>query len=126
MNNEEITRELEKLKFQVRTIGETIDTRKHPVESLILSLDWDEGEIDLAHDIFEKYDNKLEEGESVKWNEFEHELKDALKIHYQTVKSIVLAFYDNDQWTSVCYGYAMSFEPTTPVEFHRITRKLGD
>ena len=122
MNIGEIARELEKLKYQVRTIGETIDYRAHPVEALILSLDWGEGDIDRAHDIFEKYDNKLEANEAVNWHEFEHELGDAFGIGYQTVKSIVLAFYDNHQWTNVCYGYAMSFEPTTPIEFHRITR----
>lgn len=122
MNIGEIARELEKLKYQVRTIGETIDYRAHPVEALILSLDWGEGDIDRAHDIFEKYDNKLEANEAVNWHEFEHELEDAFGIGYQTVKSIVLAFYDNHQWTNVCYGYAMSFEPTTPIEFHRITR----
>lgn len=122
MNIEEIARELEKLKYQVRTIGETIDYRAHPVEALILSLDWGEGDIDRAHDIFEKYDNKLEANEEVNWGKFEHELRSAFDIGYQTVKSIVLAFYDNHQWTKVCYGYAMSFEPTTPIEFHRITR----
>ena len=118
MNIEEISRELEKLKYQVRTLGETINYRAHPVEALILSLDWGEGDIDRAHDIFEKYDNRLEAGEAVNWHDFEHELR----IGYQTVKSIVLAFYENHQWTNVCHGYAMSFEPTTPVEFHRITR----
>ncbi|MFQ2558598.1 hypothetical protein ACK3Z7_04205 [Aeromonas caviae] len=126
MNIEEIAEELKKLKYQVRTLGETIDYRTHPVEALILSLDWGEGDIDRAHDIFEKYDNKLEAGEVVNWHEFEHELRDAFGIGYQTVKSIVLAFYANHQWTNVCYGYAMSFEPTTPVEFHRITRGEGN
>jgi hypothetical protein len=122
MNIEELAKELEKLKYQVRTLGETINYRAHPVEALILSLDWGEGDIDRAHDIFEKYDNKLEAGEVVNWQEFEHELRDAFGIGYQTVKTIILAFYENRQWTNVCYGYAMSFEPTTPVEFHRITR----
>lgn len=123
MNINEILKDIEKLKYQVSVLGETISHQTHPVEALIFSMNWGVGDIDRAHDIFEKYDKKLEEGESINWNEFETELKDEFSIGYQTVKSIVLAFYDNHQWTDVCHGYAMSFEPTTPVEFHRITRR---
>lgn len=122
MNLEELTAELDKLKYQVRTLAETIDYQAHPVEALILSMDWNEGDIDRAHDIFEKYDNKLHAGEPINWHEFEMELKNEFDIGYQTVKSIILAFFKNHQWTEVCYGYAMSFEPTTPIEFHQITR----
>lgn len=122
MNIEELAAETRKLKYQIKTIAYTIDYERYPVESLILEMDWDENQISEAHDIFEKYDNKLREGEEVKWMEFEMELRDHFQIGYQTVKSIVLAFYRNDQWVDVCKGYAMSFEPTTPVEFHQITR----
>lgn len=122
MNLEQIAEEITKLKYQVRVLGETIDYQAHPVEALILSMDWSEGDIDRAHDIFEKYDNKLQEKEPVIWAEFEKELRNEFNIGYQTVKSIVLAFYKNHQWTNVCYEYAMSLEPTTPVEFHQITR----
>jgi len=122
MNIEELAAEIRKLKYQIKTIAYTIDYERYPVESLILEMDWDENQISEAHDIFEKYDNKLREGEEVNWVEFEMELRDHFQIGYQTVKSIVLAFYRNDQWVDVCKGYAMSFEPTTPVEFHQITR----
>lgn len=122
MSIEELAEELQKLKYQVRVLGETVDYDAHPVESLVLSMDWGEGDIDRAHDIFEKYDNKLEAKEPVNWAEFEMELRTEFNIGYQTVKLIVLAFFKNHQWTNVCYGYAMSFEPTTPVEFHQITR----
>lgn len=122
MSIDELAEELQKLKYQVRVLGETVDYDAHPVESLILSMDWGEGDIDRAHDIFEKYDNKLEAKEPVNWTEFEMELRTEYDTGYQTVKHIVLAFFKNHQWTNVCYGYAMSFEPTTPVEFHQITR----
>lgn len=122
MNFEEIAKEIKKLKYQVRTLAYTVDYARFPVESLILEMDWDENQINFAHDIFEKYDRKLDAGEDVKWIEFEMELKDKFNIGYQTVKSIVLAFYQNNQWVNVCKGYAFSFEPTTPIEFHRITR----
>ncbi|SMF08690.1 MULTISPECIES: hypothetical protein [Pseudomonas] len=123
MNLEELTESLEKLKYQVHILGNTIDYQSYPVESLILSMDWGEQDINRAHDIFEKYDDKLIAKEKVNWGEFESELKTEFNIHYQTVKSIILAFYKNHQWTNVCYGYAMSFEPSTPIEFHQITRR---
>jgi len=122
MNIEQLAEELSKLKYKVRTIGNTIDYQAYPIEALILEMDWGEGDIDRAHDIFEEYDNKLEAKEEVSWNKFEMKLRNEFDIGYQTVKSIVIAFYKNHQWTNVCYGYAMSFEPTTPVEFHQITR----
>jgi len=123
MNLEELVASVEKLKYHVQILGDTIDYQSHPVESLILSMDWGDGDINRAHDIFEKYDDKLAAKENVEWGEFENELKSEFNIGYQTVKSIILAFYKNHQWTNVCYGYAMSFEPYTPVEFHQITRK---
>ena len=122
MNLNEISKEIEKLKYHIRILGESIDYHNHPVESLILSMDWDEKDINRAHDIFEKYDEKINSDEEVEWYDFENELKDEFIIGYQTVKQIVLAFYNNHQWTDVCYQYAMSFEPNTPVEFHQITR----
>lgn len=123
MNIDELAESLEKLKYHVHILGNTIDYQAYPIESLILSMDWGERDIDRAHDIFEKYDNKLISKENIHWGEFEGELKDEFNISYQTVKSIVIAFFKNHQWTNVCYEYAMSFEPTTPVEFHQITRR---
>lgn len=122
MTLEELAKEVEKLKYQVRTLAETVDYTSHPIEALILAMDWDEGDIERAHDIFERYDDKLQNGEPVDWHAFEAELKEEFAIGYQTVKSIIISFYQNHQWTDVCYHYAMSFEPTTPIEFHHITR----
>lgn len=122
MNIDDVSKDIMKMKYHIRLLGEAIDYKQHPVEALILSMDWDESQIDRAHDIFEEYDNKINNKETINWYEFEHALRDEFGIGYQTVKSIILAFYNNHQWTAVCKGYAMSFEPTTPVEFHSITR----
>lgn len=122
MNLEEITNEVNKLKYHIKILSETVDFQQYPVESLILSMNWDEQDINDAHDIFERYDEKIQNKEEINWREFEMELRNHFGIGYQTVKSIILAFYRNHQWTQVCYGYAMSFEPKTPVEFHSITR----
>ncbi len=123
MNIDDVLADLEKVKYQMRVLGQVIDYDAHPVEALIFSMNWSEGDVARAHDIFEKYDEKIEGGDKINWHEFEHELRDEFNIGYQAVKSIVLAFYKNHQWTEVCHGYAMSFEPTTPVEFHQITRR---
>lgn len=122
MNIDDLSKDIMKMKYHIRLLGEAIDYKQHPVEALILSMDWDESQIDRAHDIFEEYDNKINNKEPINWHEFEHALRDEFGIGYQTVKSIILAFYNNHQWTGVCKGYAMSFEPATPVEFHSITR----
>jgi hypothetical protein len=86
-------------------------------------MNWDDAQLNKAHDVFQVYHEKLENGEEVNWTEFEIALRDEFGIGYQTVKSIVLAFFNNHQWVDVCHGYAMSFEPTTPIEFHSITRR---
>lgn len=122
MNIETLQGELERLKYHVRILGETIDSQQYPVESLILSMNWNEQDLNDAHDIFERYDEKINNGEEINWKEFEMELRNHFGIGYQTVKMIILAFYRNHQWTQVCHGYAMSFEPMAPVEFHSITR----
>jgi len=38
-------------------------------------MDWGEEDIDRAHDVFEKYGDRLEAGEPVDWREFELELE---------------------------------------------------
>jgi hypothetical protein len=114
-----IERELEKIKFHIRLIGETIDHRSYPIPFLVIEMDWDDKDLDTAHDIFEKYDNKLEREEKVNWQEFETELRKTFGIGNQIVKSIVLAFYRNHQWTRVCAGYAKAHEC---IEFHEIIR----
>jgi len=123
MNIDDIIEKINKLEYQVSTLSECIDSDRYPVQSLILSMSWNNDQLNKAHDIFQVYDEKLEIKEEINWTEFEGRLKDEFSIGYQTVKSIVLAFYNNHQWVDVCYGYAMSFEPTTPIEFHSITRR---
>jgi hypothetical protein len=111
--------ELDKIKFHIQMLGESIDSQEYPIASLVISMDWDGDDLNRAHDVFEKYDNMLEAKEEVNWTAFEKELKDTFNIGYQTVKSIILAFYRNHQWTEVCTLYAMSH---MCVEFHEIAR----
>ncbi|EGQ8265108.1 hypothetical protein DC919_RS16120 [Vibrio parahaemolyticus] len=123
MTLEELSAVVEKLQYHVSILSDCVDYERYPVERLILSMNWDDAQLNRAHDIFQKYDELLTNEEDVNWMAFEHELRDEFNIGYQTVKHIVLAFFNNHQWVEVCHGYAMSFEPTTPVEFHQITRR---
>ncbi|WP_064528478.1 hypothetical protein [Escherichia sp. B1147] len=120
MNLTEISKEIEKLKYHINILGDIINYHNHPVESLTISMDWDEKNINHTHDIFEKYDEKLSNNERLNWYDFENDLKNELDIEYQMVKQVILAFYKNHQWTDVCYQYALSFGPNIPAEFHQI------
>ncbi|RZM89780.1 MULTISPECIES: hypothetical protein [unclassified Escherichia] len=122
MNLTEISKEIEKIKYHISILGDIIDYHNHPVESLTISMDWNERNINRTHDIFEKYDEKLSNNEKLKWYEFENDLKDELDIEYQMVKQVILAFYKNHQWRDVCYQYALSFGPNIPAEFYQIIR----
>lgn len=111
--------DIEKIKYHIKMIAESIDSREHPIASLVISMDWDGDDLNRAHDVFEKYDNMLENKDEVNWTQFEMELKETFGIGYQTVKSIILAFYRNHQWTEVCKLYAYSH---MCAEFHEIKR----
>jgi hypothetical protein len=123
MTNEEISEALEKLRYQVSLLGETIDHKVHPVEALVLGMDWARGDLEKAHDIFEKWDKRLAKGEAIKSYEFEADFSNDLGISYQGLKSVVLAFYRNGQWTDVCEAYVDSFGKSPAIEYHTIMRR---
>lgn len=60
MNNQELAEKIKKLQYQVQTLAHCIDYERYPVESLVLSMNWDDSQLNRAHDIFQKYDEKLE------------------------------------------------------------------
>lgn len=93
--SENIQKQIEKLHYHIRLLAETIDYREHPIPALVIQMDWNDNDLNRAHDIFEEYDVKLEAGEDVNWKEFKMKLRDEFSIGYQTVKSIVIAFHAN-------------------------------
>ena len=123
MTEAEIIQAIEKLRYHVGLLGEAIDYDKHPVEALILGNNWGPKDINQAHDIFEGWDNRLENGDEMDRNTFEHEFSDKLGVTYQGLKSIILAFYKNDQWTNVCEAYVDSFGGSPAVEYSVIQRR---
>ena len=114
-----IEEQLEKLLFQMKLVGESLDSRVHPIPALVISMNWSATDLDKAHDIFEKFDRILESGKKPNWGEFEQDFKEQFEIGYQSLKTVVLAFHRNFQWTQVCETYAKTYEC---MEFHEITR----
>ena len=123
MTMAEMAEIIEKLAYHVSLLGETIDYEKHPVEALILSMNWGRADIDKAHDIFEQWDKRLEQGGAMSTSKFESDFNRELGISYQGLKSIILAFYRNHQWTNVCEAYVDAFGTSPAVEYHSIMRR---
>lgn len=118
----EIEKQIEKIKFQLKSISDTLDFKKYPIEYLVINLNWDENDLKIANDIFEEYDNKLQASEDINWTEFELKIRNQFEISYQTVKIIILAFYGNHQWVDVCKGYADCHDVS---EFREINRSMN-
>lgn len=47
----------------------------------------------------------------------------SLAINYQTLKSVILAFYRNGQWTKICEAYVDSFGDAPSLEYDGIMRR---
>lgn len=120
MTNEELTSAVEKLQYQVSILKETINFDDFPVEYLILSKGWSREDLNRAHDIFEKWDTRLRNGEKMSFSEFERDFSDELGVNYQGVKSVIRAFYRNGQWTEVCEAFVDDMGPHPSVEYHFI------
>lgn len=123
MTNEELAAAIEKLQYQISVIADTIDYDTNPVELLILSMNWDRKELNKAHDIFEKWDKILNEGGAVNQHQFESDFDRELGVSYQGVKSVVRAFYRNDQWTDVIEAFVDGMGPHPSVEYLSIKRR---
>lgn len=123
MTPEDVEKTLERLQYHIETLARTIDFENHPVEALIVQMNWDKSDIDTAHDIFERWDRKLDFGDSMNQTAFEKDFQDELGVGYQRLKFVVNAFHKNGQWTNVCQAYVATFGNQAPVEFHSILRR---
>ncbi len=112
----EIIASIEKLKYHVKILGEAINYLEHPLESLIISMDWDEETLNKVHDTFEKYDELLQNNSEVSWSTFKNEIESKFGISYQSLKSVISAFYRNGMWTQVCVQYSKN-QPSAELDF---------
>jgi len=116
---EDLQSQINKLKYQMGLVGESLDSREHPISTLVITMDWGDKELDRAHDIFEKFEGIIKSQKEPNWHEFENDFYEQLRIGHQTLKMVVLAFHRNYQWIHVCEVYAKAKECS---EFHEITR----
>lgn len=110
----------EKIKYHIQLLAEALDARESPIASLVILNDWSASDLDSAHDIFEQFDQKLEQKEVVNWYSFEREFQERFGLSYQGLKSVVLAFFRNDQWVAVCKAYASEHQC---VEFSEVVSR---
>jgi hypothetical protein len=114
---------IKKLQYQVSILGQTIDDKKYPLQSLIIEKDWSEEDVDIVDDIFDEWDKRLQKNENFSSGEFEKNFSDRLNVTYQGLKSIILAFYKNDQWINVCEAYVDSFGDSASAEYNSIRNR---
>lgn len=119
-NIEAVIARLEKLEFHVKLLAESLNHTENPTALLVVDFNWSSQDLDSAHDIFEMFDNKIHESEKINWQDLEKEFSEKLNISCQELKSVVLAFYRNGQWTEVCHAYASSFGNSVPLELKSI------
>ena len=116
--------QLEKMQFHIKLLRETIDYEKYPISSLVIDLNWSSNDLNIAYDIFEKFENKIKHAEkSLTHIDMQVEFEERLNINYQDLKLVVLSFFYNNQFTEVCVEYAQSFGKLIPIEVKCILEK---
>ncbi|EFV81057.1 MULTISPECIES: hypothetical protein [Neisseria] len=113
--------EIAKIKFHISMLNSYQNYSNNPIGSLVIEFDWSEEDLDKAHDIFEKYDKKILEGrlDGNLHSLMEKDFNEDLNLGYQEVKSVVLAFFRESRWVTVCVEFVKSYG-YEPVEFSEI------
>lgn len=123
---QELADAIEKLRFQLGLVSQTIDYKSYPIERLVLEMDWSDEDLSRVNDIFSKWDMKISQGEEMRSFDFEYDFQDQMGIGYQSLKGVVNAFYRNDQWVTVCEAFVDSMGPSPSVEYLSIARRERD
>lgn len=120
--------EIKKLKYHISMLNTFEVYESNPIGSLVVSFDWSEKDLEKAHDIFEKYDNKLSQEKKIDglYSLIEHDFQVEFGINYQRVKAIVLAFFRNNQWINVCIEFVKSQGDMYPIEFSEIVSYIKE
>lgn len=116
---DDLQEQVEKLRYHVKSLAALLDNEVHPIESLVVSMDWSEKDLEDAQAIFEKHAETLEQHGRIDAGRLEVDLTERFSIHYQTVKQIILAFWRSSDFVDVCRAFA---EYYTCSEFGPILR----
>ena len=114
-----VSKELAKLKFQVRLLGEA--TGDYSIPKLVTKMDWTEEILKKVDGVFEKHNDTLFGEKWISLGAVKSELLDLLeKYHkvkdYNDFKEIVLAFYHSGEYEVICALFAIT-PPYTCSEF---------
>ena len=123
----ELEKKIEKLQLHLSMLNSSFSLYEdNPIASLVISYDWSSDDLDRAHDIFEKYSNKIYKGEEFSHYELEADFLSEFGLTYQAVKSIVNAFFRNNQWVDVCVEFVKSFHGKESVEYRQIAAYIRE
>ena len=114
---------IDKLVYQVKMLGQTIDSMNYPLEALVLSMNWSRAELEDVFKFFEKWEINRLNGVPINNGDFETEFVKNFNSSYQKLKSIILAFWRNGQWKQLCEAYVDSFGQSAPIEYSEIVNR---
>ena len=104
-----LVKKIERLEFQVRQLGISLDPTRHPLPQLIIEMGWGSLEFDILTSIFDSTLVKLRAEEAVDWIEFRKRLEEELSVGPPHLKAVITALHRNGQWTEVCRRYAREY-----------------
>jgi hypothetical protein len=100
---------IERLEFQVRQLGISLDPIRHPLPQLIIEMGWGSPEFDILTSIFDSTLDKLRAEEAVDWIEFRSKLDEELGVGPPHLKAVITTLFRNGQWTEVCRRYVSEY-----------------
>lgn len=117
-----LNNEIKKLKYHITLLNNYSFHKMNPLDSLVISLNWSEEDLDKAHDIFEKYFFELKAKKEISclYSLIEQDFEKDLNIGYQLVKTVILSFFRENLWTEVCIAFVKSQGENPPIEFSEI------
>lgn len=96
------------------------------ISKIALSYGWNKEKVHKIYDIMDKYDQKIFNKENFTFGNIENDFK-LIGLNYQVLKSILIAFYDNEQYIEVIKIYLKTnYEAMGNIssEYNRIYKEL--
>ena len=118
----DLLKEIEKVKFHLRTMGEEMGLEPCPLAWLSIKMDWTEDDLKNVIDMFYGYRKALLNGERVYWEKLRNSLMNITNNDYDTVKDIINALYKSKRFevVQVCEEFAKYYENA---DFSEILRR---
>ena len=123
--NSDVLRELKKVKFHLRTIGEEIGLERCPIGWLVIKMDWSEEDLDSVINMFYEYRNALKNNEDINLGSLRNALMRLTSNNYDRVKDIIIALHKSERFevVAVCEKFAEAY---SCAEFNEILRMMKE